>query len=74
MMIMIMVMILYDDNDDQPLLPNKSFPVALGAQKPSVEENCLLLRLLTVIIVIVIPFVIISITILVVIMDRVIAM
>ena len=69
MMIMIMVMILYDDNDDQPLLPNKSFPVALGAQKPSVEENCLLLRLLTII-----PFVTITITILVVIIDRAIAM
>ena len=31
----------------KPLLPDESFPVALGAQKPSVEENCLLLRLLT---------------------------
>ena len=74
MMIMIMVMILCDDNDDQPLLPNKSFPVALGAQKPSVEENCLLLRLLTVIIVIVIELEIITITITVVIIVRVIAM
>ena len=66
---MIMMMIIYDDNDDQPLLPNESFPVALCAQKPSVEENCLLLRLLTII-----PFVIITITILVVIIDRAIAM
>ena len=75
---MITTMIIYDYNimimmmmihDDQPLLPNESFSVALCAQKPSVEENCLLLRLLTII-----PFVIITITILVVIIDRVIAM
>ena len=29
-----------------PLLPDKGFPIALSTEEPSVEENCLLLRLL----------------------------
>ena len=54
---------------NQPLLPNKSFPVALCAQKPSVEENSLLLRLLTIVIVTIVIVMVFEIVIVIVIIS-----